>query len=265
MIKTFVFFDIETTGLIKKDRMPRITELSFIAVTRDNMCLKKNKLPRVLQTLTVPINPNETIPPKVENLTELKNEYLQNVSSFDSKIYDLIHHFLDTLTVPICFVAHNGYQFDYPIFLWELQCLNKNLDPNVLCVDTLPLFKNFFMNNEKILIQHTKNLKLLPSHSFNQDDNSKTFLHKNGTKKEHAIQQELVEISSNSTKDPTYQGPSNFKLSTIYKYLLNVSPDNAHTAQSDCITMLHCANHLGDFFLTWCDCNAVPLIEKKNY
>lgn len=69
MIKTFIFFDIETTGLIKSNEMPKITEFSFVAVTRDNICLNKNKIPRVLQTLTVPVNPNIPIPQHVEILT----------------------------------------------------------------------------------------------------------------------------------------------------------------------------------------------------
>lgn len=37
----------------------------------------------------------------------------------------MINSFLDTLMKPICFVAHNGNKFDYPIFLWELKCLDK--------------------------------------------------------------------------------------------------------------------------------------------
>ncbi|KAK2575428.1 hypothetical protein KPH14_008337 [Odynerus spinipes] len=244
--------------------MPRIIELSFVAVTRDNICLEKNEIPRVLQTLTVPVNPNTTIPLEVENLTELKNECLQNVSSFNDKIYNLINNFLDTLMVPICFVAHNGYRFDYPIFLWELKCLHKDLASSILCVDTLSLFKDFFMNTDKTIIQDSKAINILNSPISSKNENLETSLVEEETRKDQTKQREFnIEVLSNRKENHTYQRPINFKLTTIYEHLLNVPAEKAHTAQGDCINMLRCANHIGEFFLEWCDHHAVPLIEKR--
>ncbi|KAI4497867.1 hypothetical protein M0802_006983 [Mischocyttarus mexicanus] len=227
MIKTFIFFDIETTGFIQRNEFPKITEFSFVAVTRDNICLVKNKIPRVLQTLTVPINPNRLIPHNVETLTDLNNKCLQSVPLFDHKIHNLITSFLDTLMKPICFVAHNGKAFDFPILLFELKCIDKDLPEDILCADTLHLFKDYFKkdnNNQEIDISMMKD--------------------------------RMENINLN-------QKPSNFKLITIYEHLLKVPPENNHDAQSDCINMLKCASCIKEYFVEWCDSNAEPLLKMK--
>lgn len=69
-IQTFIFFDLKTTGLIQEKLMPRITEIALIAVGRESICnSNKASLPRVLQKLILPINPQKIIPPNVEYIT----------------------------------------------------------------------------------------------------------------------------------------------------------------------------------------------------
>lgn len=69
-IQTFVFFDLETTGLIQEKVMPRITEIALVAVSRESICNgNKISLPRVLHKLVLPVNPRKVIPPHVEHLT----------------------------------------------------------------------------------------------------------------------------------------------------------------------------------------------------
>lgn len=69
-IQTFIFFDLETTGLIQEKIMPRITEIALVAVTRASICnSNKASLPRVLHKLILPINPQKIIPPNVEYMT----------------------------------------------------------------------------------------------------------------------------------------------------------------------------------------------------
>lgn len=69
MIKTFIFFDLETTGLIEKKLMPKIIELSLIAVSRNAICETMEPLPRVLHKLVLPIHPNTDISKLIHNLT----------------------------------------------------------------------------------------------------------------------------------------------------------------------------------------------------
>lgn len=63
-IDTFVFFDLETSDLIKGHRMPRITELSMVATDRNSLksdMRDKLALPRIMHKLTIPICPNTPI------------------------------------------------------------------------------------------------------------------------------------------------------------------------------------------------------------
>jgi len=68
-IQTYVFFDLETTGLIQGKIFPRITEIALVAVSRESICNSNKPLPRVLHKLVLPVNPQKVIPPTVENLT----------------------------------------------------------------------------------------------------------------------------------------------------------------------------------------------------
>ena len=66
-IDTFVFFDLETTDFIRGTTMPKITELSMVAASRNSLTSdRRNKLavPRVLHKLTIPICPTKPINPQ---------------------------------------------------------------------------------------------------------------------------------------------------------------------------------------------------------
>lgn len=66
-IDTFVFFDLETTDLIRGSKMPKITELSMVATSRHHLrsdSRNKFALPRILNKLTIPICPMEPITPQ---------------------------------------------------------------------------------------------------------------------------------------------------------------------------------------------------------
>jgi len=70
IIQTFIFFDLETTGLIMEKTMPRITEIALVAVARKSIDNNGNNiLPRVLHKLVIPIDPQKIISSKVEHLT----------------------------------------------------------------------------------------------------------------------------------------------------------------------------------------------------
>lgn len=59
-IQTFLFFDLETSDLIKGKKFPSTTELSMVGVSRDSIKVdQRNKLalPRIMHKLTLAINP----------------------------------------------------------------------------------------------------------------------------------------------------------------------------------------------------------------
>ncbi|XP_015521722.1 uncharacterized protein LOC107225659 [Neodiprion lecontei] len=143
-IQTFVFFDLETTGFIHGSSVPRITEISLIATARDSLLSTDLTLPRVLHKLLIPLQPMRLIPLEISKITGLYNDLLEHEKSFDHHASDLLNSFISRLHPPVCFVAHNGNRFDYPIILSELNRIGGTLSKNILCVDSLDAFKNFF-------------------------------------------------------------------------------------------------------------------------
>jgi DNA polymerase III epsilon subunit-like protein len=132
-IKTFVFFDCETTGLAPDK--PRITELSLVATKSDdiNELHKRIKTniktrlgtdpqqgggvtidnielltPRVVNKLTICVYPMKTVYPTVSHITGLDNYNLEGQAIFDNNTSTLIDNFLNRLEKPACLLAHNG-------------------------------------------------------------------------------------------------------------------------------------------------------------
>lgn len=53
--------------------------------------------------------------------------------------------------------------------------------------------------------------------------------------------------------------PANFKLDTVYEYLVGGAFPNAHSAEGDCLALLACVIKIGDPFAEWADTNASPM------
>lgn len=68
-IQTFVFFDLETTGIFEGTVAPKITEIALVAVARESICNKQDSLPRILHKLVLPVNPQRAIPLRVQHMT----------------------------------------------------------------------------------------------------------------------------------------------------------------------------------------------------
>ncbi|XP_014207458.1 uncharacterized protein LOC106638677 [Copidosoma floridanum] len=146
-IETFVFFDLETTGLIRGNRMPRIIELAMVAAARNSIRAdqrNKRALPRILHKLSIPICPEQPITSSASYTTDIWNDALENFKPFDESTYNMVMQFIQRLPAPVCFVAHNGKRFDYPVFLAELERINKSIPDEILCVDSLTAFKEFY-------------------------------------------------------------------------------------------------------------------------
>lgn len=84
MIKSFVFFDLETTDLIKGSKYPKITELAMVAISRDDLKVPQQKLPRILSKVVIPVCPNAEIPKIVTQITSKYFCFIYNLLSFQS-------------------------------------------------------------------------------------------------------------------------------------------------------------------------------------
>ncbi|XP_061390246.1 uncharacterized protein LOC133325518 [Musca vetustissima] len=190
-IKTFVVFDLETNGLPNEQfNTCSITELSMYAfstdcLNRDNVqqdiketgkklrrdelmdgiaCLDDGdtaieipELPRVLHKLTLMINPMRMIFPESERITGLSNDMLCNEAPFNKTTANCVLAFLRRLEKPICFVAHNGWKFDYPIIKYVFEKNEKSIPSTIYCVDSFQAFIEMDEKQEDI-----KNLNMKP-------------------------------------------------------------------------------------------------------
>lgn len=93
-------------------------------------------------------------------ITGLCNELLELQPEFKSSIVNLINEFLNVHQKPICFVAHNGFRFDYPILRTEIHKTGGSLPEDILCIDTLEMFRYF---HKREMEENLKNEKEMSS------------------------------------------------------------------------------------------------------
>ncbi|XP_015270962.1 PREDICTED: three prime repair exonuclease 2 [Gekko japonicus] len=145
--QTFVFLDIETTGLPRDQ--PCMAELCLVAVNRRSLQRpvpdpsRPPQPPRILDKLTLCIDPQKPFTPKAEEITGLSNQTLEEngKADFDSVAVEALRAFLDRQAGPICLVAHNGLRFDFPLLRTELLRVDADLPSDTGCLDTLPALK----------------------------------------------------------------------------------------------------------------------------
>ncbi|XP_040830502.1 three prime repair exonuclease 2 [Ochotona curzoniae] len=145
--ETFVFLDLEATGLPSDE--PEIVELALFAVHRSSLENPERDergaplLPRILDKLTLCISPRRPFTAKASELTGLSSEGLVQARkpSFDSAVVRTLQAFLSRQEGPICLVAHNGFDYDFPLLCMELQRLGAQLPQDTICLDTLPALR----------------------------------------------------------------------------------------------------------------------------
>jgi len=149
-IKTFVFFDLETTGLPSmENNKTKITELTMVAVQTEH--LASGVLPRVLNKLSLCFNPQKMVSCDSERITGLSNYILENMGPFSSNTVQAINLFLDHNPKPICLVAHNGDRFDFPILKAEIKKTGISLIDDIKCVDSLIAFRDLHLEDTQIM------------------------------------------------------------------------------------------------------------------
>lgn len=256
-IQTFVFLDMESTGLPQSS--PRVTELSMVAVSRAHLLqmneaamtghpskvansppstqqatatptvsssptgagnLKRKlipKLPRVLHKYTRLYYPWKVIPPTVEGMSGLNNEALEHLPSFTEASAEALNLFLD-LPKPVSLVAHNGNRYDFPLLMAELHRVKcADKFADVQCVDTLVAIRDIDSLIEREDI--TEITKLAESFSI---DN---------------FEDELLEEACSSIKRPRTEESDESEASCISNTPPSPSPESASPIQGN----NHCA------------------------
>ncbi|XP_014241279.1 three-prime repair exonuclease 1 [Cimex lectularius] len=142
-VETYVFLDLETTGLPSKNfSNTKITEISLISALRKHFDENPSEaVPRVLNKLTMCFHPCKFITGSAQTISGLNNELLEEQSTFNVEFCDLLHSFLLRHPEPICLLAHNGNNFDFPLIQSHSKFLKRPLPDDILCADTLHAFR----------------------------------------------------------------------------------------------------------------------------
>lgn len=284
-IESYVFFDIETTGLpwLEKNRT-KITELSFVvALRKDVIVTPHGSLPPVSK-LSLVFNPGRPIDPEAVKLNGLSNDLLRHAPVFRQKIETIVS-FLKELPKPVCLVAHNGNRFDFKILLAEFNDANMLLPDDLLCVDSLIGFRQILASSNGRKVKVAKPLCTVSSEAQDllTDDEDEwpdlnlsteewkdideicdslsdiscediteakkiTLKKQNG--KKQANRSEVISKVFSKTNNVNKES---YTLLSLYKRLINKEPYNHHRAEDDCCMLLECVIAVKDEFILWAD------------
>ncbi|XP_052897047.1 uncharacterized protein LOC128303978 [Anopheles moucheti] len=158
-IKSFVFFDLETTGIPQLEHFrTKITELSMVACSRGHLLESTTEIPRVTHKLSLCFNPFRMITPGSSQATGLYNDLLEKESQFDANAGEMIRLYLERLQKPACLVAHNGNRFDFILLKQHLLRIGVLLPADLFCVDSLPAFREIEADVERSYFEHNEGL-----------------------------------------------------------------------------------------------------------
>ncbi|XP_077139892.1 three prime repair exonuclease 2 [Ranitomeya variabilis] len=175
-VKTFVFLDLEATGLNRD--LPKITEICLIAVhvsSLENSVTDESgevQLPRVMDKLCLCVDPGKPLTEGASTITGLSNKNLNDSEKqkFDTNLIKSINQFVDRQAKPVCLVAHNGFFYDFPLLKTELQQQNEDFPGTMLCLDSLQAFRKLDdPTAKKVKGRHT--LSEIYKRSFGKEPN----------------------------------------------------------------------------------------------
>nr|CAH7728705.1 unnamed protein product [Callosobruchus chinensis] len=277
-IKTFIFFDTETTGLpCYENNKTRIIELSLIAVQSNH--LRLSVYPRVQNKLSLCFNPWKLISAEAEKMTGLSNFKLEEQQKFSGATVEMINTFVKHNTPPVCLVAHNGSRFDFPILRKEINDANVPLVEDVYCIDSLTMFRDISkVTSESFELEKDASCSNSSSEiPLDLTDGYDSLLVSISEEIENTVLPKAVQAQKLNETTPQKQiirdySPmkklkvlnakkqlnfgASFKLSDVYTRLTNKQPETQHHAEADVQMLIECAAVLGDEFVDWANKNA---------
>lgn len=143
-VETVVFLGLKSTG--PNGTVPpndiNILELSLVAVARELLVHPLTYSDK----LTFCVKPWNAAARQAAQSNGVKQLALESFRPFSEVAYT-IEKFLYTLQQPICFVAHNGDKFDFPLLRAEFKHGCPGIDLTAFfCCDSLPAFRKILGN-----------------------------------------------------------------------------------------------------------------------
>ncbi|CAH1975435.1 unnamed protein product [Acanthoscelides obtectus] len=269
---------MKTTGLpFYENNKTRIIELSLVAVQANHLRLRV--YPRVQNKLSLCFNPWKLISAEAEKITGLSNFKLEEQQKFNESTVKMINNFIEHNMQPVCLVAHNGNNFDFPILRKEINNTNKPLVEDVYCIDTLTMLRDISKAGSETLKSEANSSNTTNGIPFDLTDSllisiteemEKTIPPKvakaqrtNETTPQKQIIRDappLKKLKVLSSRKQLNFGES-FKLNDVYKSLTNKVPENHHHAEADVQMLIECAAVLGDVFVDWANRNARKFLD----
>ncbi|XP_030853094.1 uncharacterized protein LOC115929080 [Strongylocentrotus purpuratus] len=114
--------------------------------------LSKVSLPRIIDKLTLCVDPRKYTSPQSARITKLDKRNLDKNKKlpFDEDVICMLNLFLSRQQAPVCMVAHNGLRFDFAILRSELsQLTTGDLPADLYCVDSLSGFRAGFTTEKQ--------------------------------------------------------------------------------------------------------------------
>ncbi|CAK1591414.1 unnamed protein product [Parnassius mnemosyne] len=293
-VATYVFLDLETTGIPREEtNRTKITELSMVAVKRQHLLLTRaGATPRVQNKLTICFNPCRMVQPGSTTTTGLCNDLLEYETKFNEDAFSAINSFLNILTKPVCLIAQNGHNFDFPILKNHLVKLSVKFSDDLLCADCLHAFydilekvkipelcksvneENIDKSNEVGLTKTNLEQKVGSDKEFDDEDKKKSMQEINETTPKHQKIKitgapKMVDrqrLSKVRRRFPWCEGTKprdSYKLKNLYERVLHRPGIEAHRAENDCIMALEVSVALAKDFVEWVDANHCLFTEVK--
>ncbi|XP_026727533.1 uncharacterized protein LOC113493737 [Trichoplusia ni] len=290
-IETYVFIDLETTGLPNlQNNETKITELSMVAVSRTALLsATRLALPRVINKFTKCLNPQRQIDQVSSKITGLTNDLLENETAFNLNVFNTINSYLELFQKPVCLIAQNGHTFDFPILKYHFELLNCALPKDILCADSLYAFYDLGKDEPAFLPISNRELasRKRPHDTVNDSSKEGTsgINHKrkfienvqnldNQSNAPHSVQEQNEQIPNRAANPPRrivrsifYENDPKpnmrFRLEDIYIRVLGVAAPEAHMAENDCTMAIQIANDYGQRFVDWVADNQMPFAEVK--
>ncbi|XP_070534096.1 three prime repair exonuclease 2-like [Ptychodera flava] len=174
-IQTFVFIDLEATGLPDSmGNMPDMTELAMVAISRKFIeeSASDGQIPRVKDKITLCLRPEKTLSSNAERLSGLSKPMLEKYDKkpMNSDVVGAVRYFLRRQAGPVCLVSHAGEMLDFPVLRRELAKAGGSWD-TVYTADSLKFFQDHLPRQQKKTLQSLcqRYLRFEPTHDAESD------------------------------------------------------------------------------------------------
>ncbi|XP_047019089.1 three prime repair exonuclease 2-like isoform X2 [Helicoverpa zea] len=136
-IATYIFFDIQSNGYPGPCHIEvQIAEICMIAVKRMHIEAREEQ-PRTLNKFKMCFRLRYVIADIVALRSGLTKPVLKNEAEFNKDVFNIINTFISCQEKPVCMIAHNAFEFHFPLLKYHFHQLKVSLPNDILCTDSL--------------------------------------------------------------------------------------------------------------------------------